>query len=70
MAKYFRFEFNAGYVGTDCSQVFKFNDDVTEKEVNNIYEEWYADQRSDYGDCIEIEVDEDDNDEDIEDYTK
>lgn len=58
MAKYYRFKYSAGYIGTDTEEIFKFNDDITEKEVDEIFDDWYAEQRSDYGSNEEISEEE------------
>ena len=58
MAKYFEFCFNAGYAGTSKKEIMKFNDDVTEKEVEECFEDWYASKRWDEGGYTEISEEE------------
>lgn len=41
MAKYYRFNYSAGYCGTDQEQIVKFSDDVSEKEVSETFDDWY-----------------------------
>lgn len=54
MAKYYEFSYSAGYVGTDTKVIFKFDDSTTDKDIQEIYDDWYEEQRSDYGDFVEI----------------
>ena len=71
MAKYFKFCFSAGYAGTDTKQIMKVNNDSTEKEVDELFEGWYAETRTDSGyyeeipeeEAEELGVDEDYSDE-------
>ena len=49
MSKYYKFHYDAGYVGTDVDEVFKFSDDTSERKVEEIFDDWYDDQRSDSG---------------------
>lgn len=41
MAKYYKFHYSAGYCGTDEDQIFKFDNNVSEKEVSEIFDDWY-----------------------------
>lgn len=54
MSKYYKFHYSAGYVGTDVDEVMKFSDDVSESEVQETFDDWYEEQRHDYGDFEEI----------------
>lgn len=70
MAKYFRFKYSAGYVGTDTSEVFKFADKATQSDVQEVFDDWYAEQSREYGDFEEISEEEAENrgiDEDLTD---
>ncbi len=58
MAKYYKFHYSAGYVGTDVDEVMKFSDDVSENEVQETFDDWYEEQRSDEGDFEEISEEE------------
>lgn len=58
MAKYVRFTYNAGYVGTDTEAVYKFPDSYTDEDIEEVYEEWYEKQDSASGDFGEISEDE------------
>lgn len=58
MSKYYKFHYDAGYVGTDVDEVFKFSDDTSERKVEEIFDDWYDDQRSDSGVYEEISEDE------------
>lgn len=58
MAKYFKFHYDAGYVGTDVDEVYKFDDDISDNEVEDAFDEWYDDQRSDNGEYEEISQEE------------
>lgn len=37
MAKYYKFHYSAGYCGIDEDQIFKFDNNVSEKEVGGGY---------------------------------
>lgn len=54
MAKYYKFHYDAGYCGTDDEKVFKYDNDVSEEQVESDFEEWYEFQRSDNGNFWEI----------------
>lgn len=58
MSKYYQFHYDAGYVGTDVDEVIKVSDDVSEKELEEIFDDWYEGQRSDSGGYEEISEDE------------
>lgn len=58
MAKYYKFHYDAGYCGTDVDEVFKYDDDISENQVQSDYEDWYEAQRSDIGDFAEISEEE------------
>ena len=58
MAKYYIFRFNAGYIGTDTEAIVKFNDDMTEDDVEESFEDWYANERNDSGGFEEISEEE------------
>lgn len=52
MAKYYQFHYDAGYIGTEVDEVFKYDDDVSEVTVNRDFMRWYENQSS--GDFFEI----------------
>ena len=58
MAKYFKFHYDAGYVGTDVDEVYKFDDDISDNEVEEVFDDWYDEQRSDNGEYEEISQEE------------
>ena len=58
MAKYYKFHYDAGYCGTDVDEVFKYDDDVCEVQVQSDFEDWYESQRNDSGDFEEISEEE------------
>lgn len=58
MAKYFKFHYDAGYVGTDVDEVYKFDDDISDNEVEEVFDDWYEEQRSDNGEYEEISQEE------------
>ncbi len=58
MAKYYKFKYSAGFSGTETDKVIKFSDDITETEVQEAFDDWYAEQRRDYGDFEEISEEE------------
>ncbi len=58
MSKYYKFYYNAGYIGTDVEEVFKISDDTSARKVEEIFDEWYDEQRSDSGSFEEISEDE------------
>lgn len=70
MAKYYKFTYSAGYVGTDETAIYKFADDVSESEVQEVFDNWYEEQQRHYGDFEEISEEEAEDagiDEDLED---
>lgn len=58
MAKYYKFHYSAGYVGTDVDEIMKFSDDVSESEVQETFDDWYEEQRNDCGNFEEISEEE------------
>ena len=58
MAKYYKFKFSAGFAGTATENIIKFDDNVTEKEIEEIFNDWYEEQRRDYGSNNEISEEE------------
>lgn len=54
MAKYYRFTFSAGYIGTDEIEIYKFDDNASESEVSEVFDDWYDNMRKDSGDFQEI----------------
>lgn len=58
MAKYYKFHYSAGYVGTDETEVYKYDDSVEEKNVKEDFEDWYEEQRKDTGSFKEISEEE------------
>ncbi len=58
MAKYYKFKYSAGFSGTETNEVIKFSDDVSESEVQETFDDWYAEQRRDCGDFEEISKEE------------
>lgn len=70
MSKYYKFHYDAGYCGTDTDEVFKFSDDTPESKVEEVFEDWYENQKNDSGDFEEISEEEAEElgiDEDLED---
>lgn len=57
MARYRKFTYNAGYIGTTEEEIFKFSDSCTDAEIESIYEDWYEAQRRDSGENVEISED-------------
>lgn len=47
MAKYYKFHYDAGYCGTDVDEVFKYDDCVSEQEIEEDFDEWVEEQRTD-----------------------
>ena len=41
MAKYYRFTYSAGYVGTDEEEIIEVPDSYSESDVEELYEEWF-----------------------------
>lgn len=58
MSRYYKFHYDTGYYGTDVDEVIKVSDDVSEKELEEIFDDWYESQRSDSGVYEEISEDE------------
>lgn len=61
MAKYYKFHYSAGYVGTDETAVYKYDDSVEEKEVQEDFNDWYEECRNDSGGFEEISEEEAEN---------
>lgn len=70
MAKYYKFHYSAGYVGTDETAVYKYADSVEEKEVQEDFDEWYEEQRKDCGNFEEISEEEAEEEGVDEDYSE
>lgn len=58
MAKYYKFHHDAGYIGTDTEEVFKYDDDTSYEDVQSDFEDWYEDRRTDSGSFEEISEEE------------
>ena len=58
MAKYYKFTYNAGYVGTEESAIFKFGDGASENDVSETFDDWYEQMMTCSGDYEEISEDE------------
>ncbi len=58
MSKYYKFHYSAGYVGTDVGEVMKFSDDASESEVEETFDDWYANRQRDSGGYQEISEEE------------
>lgn len=43
MSKYYRFKYSAGYVGTDEEEIVEVPDTYSESDVEELFDEWYAD---------------------------
>lgn len=69
MAKYYKFNYSAGYCGTDKEQIVKFSDDVSEKEVSETFGDWYDSVNTTSGSYDEISEEEAENEGIDEDYT-
>lgn len=69
MAKYYKFHYYAGYCGTDEEQIVKFSDDVSEKEVSEIFDDWYDSVNTSEGNYEEISEEEAEDEGIDEDYT-
>lgn len=54
MSKYYRFHYSAGYCGTDEESIVKFSDDVSEKEVEETFDDWYESVKTCEGSYEEI----------------
>lgn len=70
MAKYYRFHYSAGYCGTDEEQIVKFSDDVSEKEVEETFDDWYESVKTCEGDYEEISEEEVEDEGVDQDYTE
>lgn len=46
MSKYVKFNYSAGYVGTDTSEIYVFEDDATEEEIEQCHKDWVEEQHS------------------------
>ena len=69
MAKYYRFHYSAGYCGTDEGQIAKFADDVSGKEVEEAFDNWYELVKTCEGSYEEISEEEAEDEGIDEDYT-
>lgn len=61
MAKFRKFQYSAGYIGTDTEVIMEFSDDYTEEQINDIFEGWVDEQHCWSSECTEVdesEVDE------------
>lgn len=58
MAKYYRFTYSAGYVGTDEEEIIEVPDNYTESEIENLYDDWYESRLTAYGGYEEISEEE------------
>ncbi len=54
MAKYYNFNYSAGFSGTETNEVVRFSSDVSEDEVQKTFDDWYEEQRRDCGYFEEI----------------
>lgn len=70
MAKYYKFNYSAGYCGTDEEQIVKFDDNVSEKEVSEAFEDWYDSVNTASGGYEEISEEEAEDEGIDEDYTE
>lgn len=66
MAKYYKFHYSAGYCGTEEEQIVKFDDNVSEKEVEEVFGDWYECVNTASGSYEEISEEEAED----EDYTE
>lgn len=55
MAKYRKFNYDAGYVGTETEVIMKFTDNYTEDEIEDIFNDWVQEQHCWSCDCVEID---------------
>lgn len=69
MAKYYKFHYSAGYCGTYEEQIAKFSDDVSEKEVEETFDDWYESVKNCGGSYEEISEEEAEYEGIDEDYT-
>lgn len=70
MAKYYRFEYSAGYCGTEVKEIIKFPDDVDEEYVSEFYSDWYEEKNTAHGRYKEISEEEAERDGIDQDYTE
>ena len=70
MTKYYKFSYSAGYHGTDEKQIVKFSDDVSEKEVGDIFDDWYDSVNTSSGGYDEISEEEAEEEGIDEDYSE
>lgn len=54
MAKYYRFKYSAGYIGTDAEKTVEVPDSYTTGDVQELFDEWYEEQDKSDGDFEEI----------------
>lgn len=69
MAKYYRFNYSAGYCGTYRKEIVKFPDDASEKEVEEAFNDWYDSVNTADGGYDEISMEEAEDEGIDEDYT-
>lgn len=48
------FFFDGGYSGSEEKHIYMFSDDITEGEVEKVFDEWYDSMRTDGGGFTEI----------------
>ncbi len=70
MAKYYKFHYSAGYCGTEEEQIVKFDDNVSEKEVEEVFGDWYECVNTASGSYEEISEEEAEDEGIDEDYTE
>lgn len=70
MAKYYKFHYSAGYCGTDEKQILKFSDDASEKEVEEVFDDWYDSVNTASGNYEEISKEEAEDEGVDEDYSE
>lgn len=58
MAKYYKFTYSAGYIGTDVAEVIEIPDDYSEADVKELYEDWFECQLTASGNYKEISEEE------------
>lgn len=58
MAKYYRFTYSAGYIGTDVEEIIEVPDSYSEADVEELYEDWYESQLTASGGYDEISEEE------------
>lgn len=69
MAKYYRFHYSAGYIGTDEEQIVKFPDDVSLEELSDTFDDWYDSVNTASGNYDEISEEEAENEGIDEDFS-